>query len=352
MSGSLLAAAAPIFLFSARRPWNMAVGLGLPVLIFALSEGWGFWRLQNYPYAPSDITIRLVQPAIPQTLKWNRAMLEDNLAAHIKMSQLPEQDKANVVIWSETAFPYALEFDDYHRDMLRYAVPPKGWLITGGIGHNEYEDGRYDSSNSLFVVDDHGQIAARYDKSHLVPFGEYVPLREWLPRWIRPVANAVGTFKAGDGPKVITVDGLPAFGGLVCYEIIFPAEIVDSQNRPQWLVNITNDGWYGDSAGPHQHLAATRLRAVEEGLAIARVSSTGISALISPTGVVIGQIPLNQKGILDLKLPKLSSIPALYAQTGNSLILGLCIFLLLLAALFPFLRKNSSSKLCPASYAK
>lgn len=326
----LLAAGAPALWLNCRKPAALVYSAGIPATIFIFLAVFGSLRIAAHPYQPSDTVIRLVQPAIPQTLKWHPAVLEQNLEKHIKMSQLPGYDRVDFVIWSETAFPFPLEMDIYHRQLLQYAVPPEGYLITGALRYQcpSEQNRRCDTYNSMFVLDDSGKIIDYYDKSHLVPFGEYIPLRRFLPSWIRPIANAVGSFETGSGPKVINIPGQPSLGGLICYEVIFPHRILDSANRPQWLVNLTNDGWYGDSAGPRQHLAATKLRAAEEGITIARSAGSGISALISPLGIVIGQISLHQEGILDLNLPLQPQFSTTYSRVGNSVTLFLCILLL------------------------
>ncbi len=327
----LLAAGAPFLWLAEQNRPALAAAIAIPLLIFAGMWGFGAWRLSVHPYQPSDTTIRLVQPAIPQTLKWNPAALEENLNQHIKMSQLPGFEDVDFVIWSETAFPYPFEQDIYHRGLLQYAIPPHGRLITGAIRYHIIDEQNYHAYNSMFVINDQNRTEAHYDKSHLVPFGEYIPLKKHLPAWIRPIANTIGTFQAGNGPEVIRFADQPSLGSLICYEVIFPHQIVNQQNRPQWIANLTNDGWYGDSAGPKQHLAAARLRAAEEGITIARAASSGISALISPLGQIIAQIPLQKEGILDTRLPAQSQLSTTYSRLGNSIPLFLCIFLLMLA---------------------
>lgn len=327
----LLSTGAPFLWLAHRSRKSLAAAICIPLLIFAGLWSFGAWRINAHPYQPSETTIRIVQPAIPQTLKWNPAALEKNLDKHIKLSQLPGAENIDAVIWSETAFPYPLELDIYHRGLLQYAIPPRGRLITGAIRYQIIDDENYNAYNSMFIINSQNQIEAYYDKSHLVPFGEYIPLREYLPEWIRPIANTIGTFKSGNGPEVISLPGFPSLGGLICYEIIFPHQIVDPHARPQWIANLTNDGWYGDSAGPWQHLAASRLRATEEGITIARAAGSGISALISPLGTIIAQIPLHKEGIIDAKLPRQPQFSTTYGRCGNTIPLFLCMFLLMLA---------------------
>jgi apolipoprotein N-acyltransferase len=188
--------------------------------------------------------------------------------------------------------------------------------------------------NSLEVIDGDGRILASYDKAHLVPFGEYMP----LPAWISLAKVTAGSldFTAGPGPRTLTLAGLPPVGPLICYEVIFPAAVVDRRQRPDWLLNLTNDGWYGISSGPYQHLVAARMRAVEEGLPLVRAANSGISAVIDPYGRVVASLGLGQAGVLDADLPRPIGA-TLFARAGW-LILPLLLGATALAAAVPSLR--------------
>lgn len=303
-------------------------------ILILLVLGFGYFRINTYQdLRQSSTKIRLVQPAIPQTMKWNKEVLEDNFAQYINLSQTQGLEDIDFVIWGETATPFALEYEPDYLRQITQAIPKNGYLITGLLRYEFDENGRYQPLNSLVVINKKSQIMNWYDKSHLVPFGEYIPLRQYLPSFIRPIAAAIGNFKSGSGPKTIKLGDLPSFGASICYEIIFPAQNINKTHRPEFLINLTNDGWYGDSSGPHQHLLTAQMRALEEGLSVVRVANTGISALISPLGEVLAFIPLNISGILDINLPILSSIQTLYSFTGNYLIVILCLLLLGLAQL-------------------
>jgi apolipoprotein N-acyltransferase len=166
----------------------------------------------------------------------------------------------------------------------------------------------------MVAVDHDGNIRASYDKSHLVPFGEYVPLRGILP--MQKITPGAIDFSAGPGPRTITLPGLPPFSPLICYEAIFPGAVVDPAHRPAWLLNITDDAWYGFTSGPFQHLAIARLRAIEEGLPLARAGDNGISAMFDPYGRVTARLALDDVGVLDVKLPE-PLPPTLYSRIGD-----------------------------------
>lgn len=306
---------------------NALIAAAVSSLSLIFMYTFGVVRLNGGQTAPSSTIIRLVQPSIPQTLKWNAASLERNFDAYVELSKQKPLRGVSAVLWGETASPFPLDFDEAHNNKARQAVPPNGYLITGQIRYYS-RGGRPQASNSVMILDDKGNPAAYYDKSHLVPFGEYIPLRRWLPGWLRPLANTIGTFTPGAGPQKISLPGLPDLGAAICYEAIFPHQIIDQDNRPQWIVNPTNDGWYGNSFGPYQHFAAARLRAVEEGITVARIANNGISALISPFGTILGRLDLNETGALDVALPALASFATPYSRYGNNIVLIICTFLL------------------------
>ena len=314
-----------------------------PLVLIAIVWGFGYYRLNKLPaYEPSETIIRIVQPSIPQTMKWDRESLESNFNQYIELSKSEPLNNVDLVIWGETAVPFQLDMQPEYLEQLASAIPPHGSLATGLVRVEFDPFGNIMPLNSMFVIDSTPKIVDHYDKVHLVPFGEYIPLREYLPNWVRPVANSISNFKKGEGHKVFKTNNIPSFGALICYEIIFPAEIVDKNSRPEWIINLTNDGWYGDSAGPRQHLVATQLRAVEQGLTIVRAANSGISAMISTTGSIIDKIELNETKIKDIPLPKITSTPTTYSAFGNITILILCLANILLAYLFGKKTRNKA----------
>lgn len=318
----------------------------LIVLICAAFWGYGSYRLKAAPL-PADtirgIKLRLVQPNIPQGQKWNKAQAEEMLMKHVHLSREKGAEELTHVIWPETATQFLLEQDEFARAMAVNALKPGALLITGGLRaekdpNPENKEFPLKIFNSILVFDDAGYLLSKYDKSHLVPFGEYAPLRSVLP-FMKKFTPGAFDFSAGKGVDTVEMKRQLPVGMLICYEVIFPAEVTDKNRRPYWLLNVTNDGWYGISAGPYQHFAAARMRAVEEGLPLVRAANTGISGVIDAYGRVTASLPLGQKGVLDAGLPRRTPEPTLYARFGNAVPLGIFAFILLLA-FCPLHRKN------------
>jgi len=280
--------------------------------------------------ATKPLTIRLVQPSIPQTFKWHPALLYKNFRQYIDLTRSKSLDDIDLVIWGETATPYDLDRDTEHLEELVTAVPPHGFLATG-ILRLGMESGKRVLYNSLYILNHAGEIKDYYDKAHLVPFGEYLPFRDYLPDFMTPVANVVGELGKGEKQKQIRVSGLPSMSGAICYESIFPKETINPESKTKILLIVANDGWYGISAGPYQHLSAAQMRAVEEGVTVLRSANTGISAVINDKGKILSSIPLNEIAIIDTVLPRQLSHPTLYGKAGDSVPLRLLILLLVLA---------------------
>jgi apolipoprotein N-acyltransferase len=310
---TVLAAALPARLgdFSGGR-W---VALGAAVLLIALPAGWGGYRLANGQGGDvPGVNLRLVQPSIPQTIKQDPAALLGNFRRLFALSTSPASTPPTAIIWPEDAAPPFLERDGGARQALAQAAPQNGYIITGTTRTDAAPEAPTHVWNSLVAVDHEGNIRASYDKFHLVPFGEYVPLRTILP--MQKITPGAIDFSAGPGPRTIALPGLPPFSPLICYEAIFPHAVVDPEHRPVWLLNITDDAWYGFTSGPFQHLAIARLRAIEEGLPLARVGDNGISAMFDPYGHVTARLALDDIGVLDVKLPQ-SLPPTLYSRVGD-----------------------------------
>jgi len=302
--------------------------LALILLIAGSNYGFGVWRLANNQEKTFDSSVRIVQPSIPQAIKWESSSLGNNFAQYSAMSAQKGIDNIDFVIWGETASPYNPRFlAKYNADFFD-AVPKNGYLLFGVVDY-ELESGEYRPKNSMMVMNKAGEIIDSYDKSHLVPFGEYIPLRKYLPKWVQPVAKIVGDFKKGNAHKVIRIKNQPDFGALICYEVIFPAKVVDKSSRPQWIVVLSNDGWYGNSMGPYQHLVAAQLRAIEEGIGIVRSANSGISAVIDAYGQIKEKIDLGKRDILDAKIPQPIDKITFYSQFQNYPVIFSCLFLVI-----------------------
>lgn len=330
----LITTIAPALYFCAPNKKNLSLALSLIFLFSILNLSYGFWRINKFSDSrESDIKIRIVQPAIPQSMKWSPVSLDENINKYIALSRSTGLEDIDFVIWGETASPFPLDYDSYYRELVTNAISEKGHLITGSLRYEADGNDFYQPLNSMFILNKYGVIEAHYDKSHLVPFGEYIPFREYLPTWVRPITNTIANFKAGDGPQKIKIANYPDLGALICYEIIFPAQVVNKKTRPQWIINLTNDGWYGNSSGPYQHLVTAQMRAIEEGITIVRAANTGISAIITRLGQITHTLGLNQQGILDVSLPQKLEIATIYGKYGNIIPLILCFLNLALAVL-------------------
>jgi len=193
----------------------------------------------------------------------------------------------------------------------------KGVLITGNLRRDHSAEGEPRVFNSIMGLDGAGNIILSYDKWRLVPGGEFLPL-EWLlkPLGFRKVVTVPESFNAGHGPATLPVAGAPEAGFLICYEVIFPDGLIDPARRPGWMVNVTNDGWFGRTSGPYQHLAQVQLRAIEQGLPVIRAANSGISAVVDPYGRILSSLPLGERGVLDTTLPG-ALAPTLYSRVGD-----------------------------------
>jgi apolipoprotein N-acyltransferase len=311
--------------------WRVLAG-GAAAL--ALLAGLGAWRIGTAPPGDTGTTLLLVQGNIQQSVKWlpeeRRRIFETYLALtrgaiDSVLARTPATTPL-VVIWPESASPYLLAQDAEARAAAAGLLPPGAVLLAGTVrAEFDARGGLAEVFNSLVALDPQGELVGLHDKAHLVPFGEYMPLAGLIP--VRLAAGGMD-FSAGPGLVTLTPPGVPPFGALICYEVIFPAAVTPTP-RPAWLVNITNDAWFGLSAGPWQHLAAARMRAVEEGLPLARVAQNGISTSFDSVGRRGALLPLGVRGTLVAPLPR--AMPATpFARFGLLLPLGLSGLVLLL----------------------
>jgi apolipoprotein N-acyltransferase len=278
----------------------------------AVLAGWivvGVVRLQAKLPPATGLKVVLVQGDVAEGQKWDRALVEHIFERYLDLTRegiAQARGAAAVVVWPETASPFLLQTDIAARTAIAAAADNMPALV-GAVRFDQ--EGR--PRNSLFAVLSGGASDGVYDKWHLVPFGEYQP--GWFPLPIQVVPG--GGFQFGPGSRTLHVPGLPAVGPLICYEAIFPGQVVDEANRPAWMVNVTNDAWFGNSTGPRQHLAAARMRAVEEGLPLLRAANTGISAAFDPRGHEVARLGMNLAGVVVVDLPP--ALPAtMFARFG------------------------------------
>jgi apolipoprotein N-acyltransferase len=223
------------------------------------------------------------------------------------------------LIWPESAFPFFLTREPEVMQQIADLLPPGTVLITGAIRPPNAATGSRVTRayNSVYVIDHDGSILGIYDKVHLVPFGEYLPFQNLLERLgLTQLTKIRGGFIAGDRRRAMDVPRAPTMMPLICYEAIFPGAAVPDGQRPGWLVNVTNDAWFGISSGPYQHFEQARMLAIAEGLPLVRAANDGISAVIDPVGRIVRSLPLGAEGVLDAPLPRAIE-PTVYARFGN-----------------------------------
>lgn len=317
----------------------LAVGLGvLPVALllrlprakqvvmvayalFVLASGWGTWRLHMADTVPENeryignVMLRLVQANITQPHKWDPRLQSQGMQKHILLTQSPGLDRVTHVIWPETAVPYSLQKNSTLSRLLGNALPPGTFLLAGAL-RSEGEGEQFKVWNSLMMLAHGGEIMGTYDKYALVPFGEFLPFRHAFPKaWLTPVGDI--DFSRGPGAQVLNWPGLPPVTPLICYEAIFPEWHSEQSSQAQWLLNVTNDAWFGLSTGPYQHFQMARMRAVEQGVPLVRAANTGISAVLDAYGRILRMLPLGTEGIIDSPLPQPLQNGTIFAHWGG-----------------------------------
>lgn len=302
----------------------------------------------------TDFDLVLVQPNILQIHKWDNDRLRSNIETHLRLSQQGRLQpqvgtayKPKLFIWPEASVPYLVESNSPFAKYISQILREGDYLILGGPRRNEEKGSHY---NSLSILNHKGEVVDTYDKAHLVPYGEYVPYREFLPDVLEKLSPGDYDYSAGPGIRTLFIKGFPSFSPLICYEAIFTQEVIQKgsatadQSRPSWMLNLTNDGWYLDSAGIYQHLQLTRMRAIEEGIPLVRVVYKGISAIFDGNGRLSAQIPFDQAQGLVTQLPqplKTKTFYSLYGQKIYTLILlVLSVFMILLGLYTLKTRRN------------
>ncbi len=290
-----------------------AIAGALAVMLAWVS--FGVWRLQSAPKAPATLAVVLVQGNIPEPDTWDRNFRAPTFDRYLTLTRTAVAQTRDgapgippLIVWPEAASPYLLDVDPAARAAIADAAGPGTPVLAGSMRLDTERRVR----NSRMAIMSAGTPQAVADKWPLVPFGEYQP--SWFPLPIQVVPG--GGFAFGAGPQTLHVPGLPALGPLICYEAIFPGQVIDERDRPALMVNVTNDAWFGDSTGPRQHLAAARLRAVEEGLPLVRAANTGISAAFDRTGRELGRLEIGASGVLLARLSTNAAPRPLAARIG------------------------------------
>ncbi|MBW6506617.1 MAG: apolipoprotein N-acyltransferase [Rhodobacteraceae bacterium] len=298
--------------------------------VVVLAGGWSWGAAQLAAPAPAparDVMLRLVQPNATQALKWDPAFARAFFFRQVDMTAAPAARRPDLIIWPETSVPFLLDTPGEGLAIITQAAAG----VPVALGIQRREGARY--YNSLAVLGAAGEVTALYDKFHLTPFGEYIPFGDAFARFgVSAFAARLGNgFSAGPGARVLDLGALGLVQPLICYEAIFPQDLRAAPERPDWLMQVTNDSWFGALAGPQQHLAQARLRAVESGLPLARAANTGVSAMIDARGRVLAQLALNTEGFLDVALP--GAIPATpYARFGDRPVFTFIVTLMALMA--------------------
>jgi len=322
----------------------------LPVLalgLLVLMAGAGALRLAATGHGiVKDVKLRIMQPDVPEEDKLRPSARNEVMAKYLEVSNRatgPESSgmaQVTHLIWPESVFPFLVSRDADALADLSNLLRPKAVLLVGAGRAEDPLPGETATRfyNSLHIIDATGAILDSYDKVHLVPFGEYLPWQSTLEAWgLTQLTQLRGGFTPGPRLRTLDVPNAPPVGVLVCYEAIFPGAVVDPGRRPGWLLNVTNDVWFGLTPGPYQHFLQARARAIEEGLPLVRAANNGISAVIDPVGRIVSSLPLGATGVLDAPLPKAIAAP-IYGQIGD----GLFWAMMLVAAAFPVVRRLRS----------
>jgi apolipoprotein N-acyltransferase len=292
-----------------RKPWIAPV-MAL-VLLIAIGV-YGAARLASQPTVLTAVKLRIMQPNLQQDVKFNYSAKAEVMQKYLTLSDRASGPQSTgvrdtqILIWPESAFPFFLTREPDALAQIAELLPRGTVLITGSVRAPDGPPGARVSRayNSIYLIDHDGGVLSVYDKLHLVPFGEYLPFQEWMEKLgFVQLTKVHGGFIPGARRRAMDIPQAPPALPLICYETIFPGDISTSDGRPGWILNLTNDGWFGHSTGPYQHLQQARLRAIEEGLPMARAANTGVSAVIDPSGRIVAQLGLGIEGVLDANLP-------------------------------------------------
>jgi apolipoprotein N-acyltransferase len=303
----------------------LPIGAAAVLVGFAI---FGDLRLAETPtHFVDGVELRVMQPNLPEDATFNYSARDEVMQRYVALSRRVTAQRPNGIagvthlVWPESAFPFFLAYEGKALSDIVNLLPSRAVLITGAVRAAQPDpDGHLRHAyNSIYVLDHDVSVRGLYDKVHLVPFGEYLPFQDFMESLgLLQLTKIRGGYIAGGAHKTLAVPGAPPALPLVCYEIIFPEEArAYVGDRPAWIINLTNDGWFGLSSGPYQHFQQARVRAIELGLPLVRAANTGISAVVDPLGRVIASLPLGVDGVLDARLPQ-PVPPTVYTRIGDS----------------------------------
>jgi apolipoprotein N-acyltransferase len=300
-----------------------------PVMALLLLVAMGIFggvRLALQPtMTVANVKLRIMQPNLQQDVRFNYAAKAEVMQKYLTLSDRASGPQstgvrdASILIWPESAFPFFLTREADAMAQIADLLPKSTVLITGSVRAPDLPPGTRVTRayNSIYAIDHDGSVLSVYDKLHLVPFGEYLPFQDWMEKLgFVQLTKVQGGFIPGTRRRTMEIPNAPRMLPLICYEAIFPGDVAARDDRPGWIVNLTNDGWFGISTGPYQHLQQARLRAIEEGLPMVRAANTGISAVIDPLGRIVARLGLGVEGVLDAGLPS-AIAPTIYARVGD-----------------------------------
>jgi apolipoprotein N-acyltransferase len=306
-----------------RRPWVAPV---MALLLLVAMGIFGAVRLSLQPTTTvANVKLRIMQPNLQQDVRFNYAAKAEVMQKYLTLSDRASGPQstgvrdASILIWPESAFPFFLTREADAMAQIDDLLPKGTVLITGSVRAPDLPPGTKITRayNSIYAIDHDGSVLSIYDKLHLVPFGEFLPFQDWMEKLgFVQLTKVQGGFIPGTGRRAMEIPNAPRALPLICYEAIFPEEVAARGERPGWIINLTNDGWFGISTGPYQHLQQARLRAIEQGLPVVRAANTGISAVIDPMGRIVARLGLGVEGVLDSSLPA-AIAPTIYARSGD-----------------------------------
>jgi apolipoprotein N-acyltransferase len=327
-----------------RKPW-VAPALAL-IVLFSMTV-FGAIRLVRHPTLMlTNTRLRIMQPNLQQDARFNYGAKADVMKKYLTLSDRASGPQStgvrdvNILIWPESAFPFFLTREADAMAQISDLLPKGTVLITGSVRAPDVPPGMRITRayNSIYVIDHDGNVLSVYDKLHLVPFGEFLPFQDLMEKiGFEQLTRVQGGFIPGTRRRSMEVPGAPRMLPMICYEVVFPGDVVEHGDRPGWIVNLTNDGWFGISTGPYQHLQQARMRAIEQGLPLVRAANTGISAVIDPVGRTVARLGLGLEGVLDSGLPA-AIPPTAYARAGDIPIM------IVLAAAWLFVIRRRTAK--------